>query len=59
MRAYHAIGAAFLLPPLGVPNAGAYLFVALGVAFAAAWAPMTLPPPGRVRPAARSRRVRR
>jgi len=32
-----AIGAAFLLPPLGVPNAGAYLFVALGVAFAAAW----------------------
>jgi hypothetical protein len=32
-----AIGAAFLLPPLGVPNAGAYLFIALGVAFAAAW----------------------
>src|SRR5256885_15779747 len=32
-----AIGGAFLLPPLGVPNAGAYLFVALGVAFAAAW----------------------
>src|SRR2546421_9966110 len=32
-----AIGAAFLLPPLGVPNAGAYLFVALGIAFAAAW----------------------
>jgi hypothetical protein len=32
-----AIGAAFLLPPLGVPNAGAYLFIALGIAFAAAW----------------------
>ncbi|HEV8470799.1 MAG TPA: hypothetical protein VGR46_14440 [Candidatus Limnocylindria bacterium] len=32
-----AIGAAFLLPPLGVPNAGSYLFVALGIAFAAAW----------------------
>jgi hypothetical protein len=32
-----AIGGAFLLPPLGVPNAGAYLFVALGVAFAVAW----------------------
>ena len=32
-----AIGGAFLLPPLGVPNAGAYLFVALGLAFAAAW----------------------
>ena len=32
-----AIGGAFLLPPLGVPNAGAYLFVALGIAFAAAW----------------------
>jgi hypothetical protein len=32
-----AIGAAFFLPPLGVPNAGAYLFVALGLAFAAAW----------------------
>src|SRR2546423_10099806 len=32
-----AIGAAFLLPPLGVPNAGAYLFVALGLAFGAAW----------------------
>jgi len=32
-----AIGAAFLLPPLGVPNAGAYLFVALGLAFATAW----------------------
>jgi hypothetical protein len=32
-----AIGGAFVLPPLGVPNAGAYLFVALGVAFAAAW----------------------
>jgi len=32
-----AIGGAFLLPPLGVPNAGAYLFVALGAAFAAAW----------------------
>ena len=32
-----AIGSAFFLPPLGVPNAGAYLFVALGVAFAAAW----------------------
>ncbi len=31
-----AIGGAFLLPPLGVPNAGAYLFVALGIAFAAA-----------------------
>jgi len=32
-----ACGAAFLLPPLGIPNAGAYLFVALGLAFAAAW----------------------
>jgi hypothetical protein len=32
-----AIGVAFFLPPLGVPNAGAYLFVALGLAFAAAW----------------------
>ncbi|MDQ2913539.1 MAG: hypothetical protein M3T56_09810 [Chloroflexota bacterium] len=32
-----AIGSAFLLPPLGVPNAGAYLFLALGIAFAAAW----------------------
>ena len=32
-----AIGGAFLLPPLGVPNAGAYLFVAIGGAFAAAW----------------------
>ena len=32
-----AIGVAFFLPPLGVPNAGAYLFVALGTAFAAAW----------------------
>src|SRR5437016_14423486 len=32
-----AIGGAFLLPPLGAPNAGAYLFVALGIAFAAAW----------------------
>ena len=32
-----AIGGAFLLPPLGVPNAGAYLFVALGIAFGAAW----------------------
>ena len=32
-----AVGAAFLLPPLGVPDAGAYLFVALGLAFGAAW----------------------
>src|SRR5919198_4823733 len=32
-----AVGAAFVLPPLGVPNAGAYLFVALGLAFATAW----------------------
>ena len=32
-----AVGVAFLLPPLGVPNAGAYLFVALGIAFAVAW----------------------
>ena len=32
-----AVGAAFLLPPLGVSNAGAYLFVALGLAFGAAW----------------------
>lgn len=32
-----ACGLAFLLPPLGVPNSGAYLFVALGLAFAAAW----------------------
>jgi len=31
------VGAAFLLPPLGVANAGAYLFVALGLAFGAAW----------------------
>src|SRR5207244_2958845 len=29
--------AASLLPPLGSPNAGAYLFMALGLAFAAAW----------------------
>jgi hypothetical protein len=32
-----AIGGAFLLPPIGVPSAGAYLFVALGIAFVAAW----------------------
>ncbi|TMC78717.1 MAG: hypothetical protein E6J09_03930 [Chloroflexi bacterium] len=32
-----AVGAAFLLPPLGVRDAGAYLFVALGLAFGAAW----------------------
>ena len=32
-----AVGAAFLLPPLGVRYAGAYLFVALGLAFGAAW----------------------
>jgi len=32
-----AVGVAFLLPPLGVPDAGAYLFVALGLAFGAAW----------------------
>ena len=32
-----AVGVAFLLPPLGVPNAGSYLFVALGLAFGAAW----------------------
>jgi hypothetical protein len=32
-----AIGGAFLLPPIGVPNAGGYLFVALGIAFVAAW----------------------
>ena len=32
-----AVGAAFLLPPLGVPNASAYLFLALGGAFAFAY----------------------
>ncbi len=32
-----AIGAAFMLPPIGIPNAGSYLFIALGLAFAAAW----------------------
>jgi hypothetical protein len=32
-----AVGTAFLLPPLGVRNAGSYLFVALGLAFAAAY----------------------
>ncbi len=32
-----AIGAAFMLPPIGIPNAGPYLFVALGLAFAVAW----------------------
>ncbi len=32
-----AVGVAFLLPPLGVANAGSYLFVALGVAFALAY----------------------
>lgn len=32
-----AVGVAFFLPPLGVPNAGAYFFVALGAAFAAAY----------------------
>lgn len=32
-----AVGVAFLLPPLGIPNAGAYLFIALGAAFASAY----------------------
>jgi len=32
-----AVGLAFVLPPLGVPNAGPLLFTALGLAFAAAY----------------------
>ncbi len=33
-----AVGTAVLLPPLGVKDAGSYLFLFLGVAFAVAWA---------------------
>lgn len=33
-----AVGTAVLLPPLGVKDAGSYLFLFLGVAFAIAWA---------------------
>ena len=33
-----AVGTAVLLPPLGVRDAGSYLFLFLGVAFAIAWA---------------------
>lgn len=32
-----AVGFAFLLPALGIPNAGPFLFIALGSAFAAAY----------------------
>ncbi|HEU5288013.1 MAG TPA: hypothetical protein VFV20_06385 [Candidatus Limnocylindria bacterium] len=32
-----AVGAPFLLQAVGVPNASAYLFLALGLAFGAAW----------------------
>jgi len=32
-----AVGAPFLLQAVGVPNASAYLFVALGLAFGSAW----------------------
>ena len=32
-----AVGAPFLLQAVGVPNASAYLFLALGMAFGAAW----------------------
>ena len=32
-----AVGAPFLLQAVGTPNASAYLFLALGVAFGAAW----------------------
>lgn len=32
-----AVGVAFFLPPLGVPNAGPYFFVALGAAFLASY----------------------
>ncbi len=32
-----AVGSAFVLPPLGVQNASAYLFLALGIAFAVAY----------------------
>lgn len=32
-----AVGVPFLLQAVGVPNASAYLFLALGVAFGAAW----------------------
>jgi hypothetical protein len=32
-----AVGAPFLLQAFGVPNASAYLFLALGLAFGAAW----------------------
>lgn len=32
-----AVGATFLLPPLGVPDAISYLFLALGIAFAVAY----------------------
>jgi hypothetical protein len=33
-----AVGTAVLLPPLGVKDAGSYLFLFLGLAFAIAWA---------------------
>ncbi len=32
-----AVGAAFVLPPLGITNASSYLFLALGIAFAVAY----------------------
>ena len=32
-----AVGAPFLLQAIGIPNASAYLFLALGLAFGAAW----------------------
>ena len=32
-----AIGLAFMLQAVGLPNAASYLFIALGIAFAAAW----------------------
>src|SRR5437867_13114952 len=32
-----AVGAPFLLQAVGIPNASAYLFLALGLAFGAAW----------------------
>ena len=33
-----AVGAPFLLQAFGIPNASAYLFLALGLAFGASWA---------------------
>src|SRR5438552_15650738 len=32
-----AIGLAFMLQAVGLPNAASYLFITLGIAFAAAW----------------------